>query len=72
MNVEMEWGSAMQSAAFPFIHKLNGVLMLPWFITITTTLPSGFKKAVVSNWLRLLELMILLAPGLMNFEKCPI
>lgn len=45
--------------------------MLLWFITTTTSFPSSFLNAVVSNWLRLLLLMILLAPGFMNFEKCP-
>jgi hypothetical protein len=70
--VEIECGNAVHAAAFPLIHKLYGVLILLWFITITTTFPSSFINAVVSNWLRLLLLIILLAPGLMNFEKCPI
>jgi hypothetical protein len=40
-------------------------------MTTTTTLPSGLAKAVASNMLRLGAAKILLAPGRMNFEKCP-
>ena len=61
--VFIECGNAFAFAAFPFIHKLKGVLMFLSFITTTTIVPSGFLNAVVNNWLRVALAIILLAPG---------
>lgn len=69
MMVEMDRGIAFNSTASPFTQRKYGVALSDWFITTTTTLPSSLRNAVDSNWLRLGDAAIRLAPGLMNFEK---
>ena len=71
MAVTIECGRAYQFGGFTIYPEIEGVLILPWFITITTTFPSGFRNAVVSNWLRLLLLTDALRSRLNEFGKMP-
>jgi hypothetical protein len=59
----MECGAAFNSAALPPIHNQYEAAFSLAFITTAAILPSGFRNAVDSSWLRLGELAILLAPG---------
>ena len=65
----MECGRLVSTTALFPIYILYENFSFVGFITITASLPSVFIKAVVSNCTRLEELMILFAPGRMNFEK---
>src|SRR5688572_27021370 len=71
-KVCIERAGLVASAAWPSSQSEKATAASPLFITTTATVPSGFLNAVEMSELLLGELAIRFAPGLMNFEKCPI
>ncbi len=69
--VMTECGKLAVEAALPAIHKRNGSFSPDKLSTTTTTFPFGLIKAVAWILSRLVEQLIRLAPGSINFENCP-
>lgn len=69
--VEIECAGNMQLYVLSLICIENSISLSSLFMHITTILLSGFMAAVQYNSALLDAHAIRTAPGLINFEKCP-
>src|SRR5208282_1176685 len=70
-NVTMDCDGMRAFTALLWVQTRKKVSLFPTLRMTTATLPSGFRKAVVSKSSSFDEAIILFAPGLINREKWP-